>query len=180
MNSLVQLTIDAHGGFERWRRFEHRVSTPSDRGHPLGPEAPARRSRRCQCARRSKQRVDVALAVPETQPADIVRTSPCGHRNDGRTRRRRAPPTSRLVRGSSSRYTVGSVAARVLRRLRNVDLPDDTVPLCGGWRHDGRTRTVPENGEVWRRLKVTFPHNIATHSTVQIVLCRLGRSTPAP
>ncbi len=23
MNSLVQLTIDAHGGFERWRRFEH-------------------------------------------------------------------------------------------------------------------------------------------------------------
>ena len=26
MNSLVQRTIDAHGGFERWRRFEH-VST---------------------------------------------------------------------------------------------------------------------------------------------------------
>lgn len=23
MNSLVQLTIDAHGGFERWRRFGH-------------------------------------------------------------------------------------------------------------------------------------------------------------
>ena len=23
MNSLVQLTIDAHGGFERWRRFEY-------------------------------------------------------------------------------------------------------------------------------------------------------------
>jgi hypothetical protein len=23
MNSLVRLTIDAHGGFERWRRFEH-------------------------------------------------------------------------------------------------------------------------------------------------------------
>jgi hypothetical protein len=23
MNSLVQLTIDAHGGFECWRRFEH-------------------------------------------------------------------------------------------------------------------------------------------------------------
>jgi hypothetical protein len=23
MNSLVQLAIDAHGGFERWRRFEH-------------------------------------------------------------------------------------------------------------------------------------------------------------
>ena len=23
MNSLVQQTIDAHGGFQRWRRFEH-------------------------------------------------------------------------------------------------------------------------------------------------------------
>ena len=23
MNSLVELTIDAHGGLERWRRFEH-------------------------------------------------------------------------------------------------------------------------------------------------------------
>ena len=23
MNSLLQLTIDAHGGLERWRRFEH-------------------------------------------------------------------------------------------------------------------------------------------------------------
>lgn len=23
MNSLVQLTIDAHGGVERWQRFEH-------------------------------------------------------------------------------------------------------------------------------------------------------------
>lgn len=26
----------------------------------------------------------------------------------------------------------------------------------------------PENDEMWRRLKVTFPHSIATHSTVQI------------
>ena len=25
-----------------------------------------------------------------------------------------------------------------------------------------------ENGEMWRRLKVTFPHSIATHSTVQM------------
>ena len=37
-----------------------------------------------------------------------------------------------------------------------------------------------ENGETWRRLKVTFPHSIATHSTVQIVLFRLGRPTQAP
>jgi hypothetical protein len=27
--------------------------------------------------------VGIALAIPETQPADIVRTSPRGHRNDG-------------------------------------------------------------------------------------------------
>jgi hypothetical protein len=26
----------------------------------------------------------------------------------------------------------------------------------------------PENGEMWRRLKVTFPQSIATHSTVQM------------
>ena len=81
MNSLVQLTMtptvasNADGGSSMWRR-----------GHPLGPEAPAGRSRRCQGARRSMQRVDVALAVRETQPADIVRTSPCGHRNDRRAR----------------------------------------------------------------------------------------------
>jgi hypothetical protein len=32
-----------------------------------------------------------------------------------------------------------------------------------------------ENGEMWRRLKVTFPHSIATHSTVQTFLHRLGQ-----
>ena len=70
MNSLVQLTIDAHGGFERWRRFGHVSAHLRTGRHPLGPEAPTGRSRRCQCARRSTQRVD-ALAVPETQPSDI-------------------------------------------------------------------------------------------------------------
>jgi hypothetical protein len=31
-----------------------------------------------------------------------------------------------------------------------------------------------ENGEIWRRLKVTFPQSIATHTAVQIFAAASG------
>jgi len=133
MNSLLQLTIDAHGGLERWRRFEY-VTAHLRSGGIL---------RRLKHQQGVLDDVNVRVALRrewtshspflKSQPADIVRTSPCGHRNYGRTRRRRALPTSRLVRGHRVDTPWGSVATRVLRRLRDVDLPDDAVPLCGGW-----------------------------------------------
>ena len=93
---------------------------------------------------------------------------PGGARNDGRTGRRRALHPSRLLRGSWTRDTVGSAATRVLRRVRDVDLLDDAVPFRNGCHCDEELPPWHEEGEIWRRLKVTFPDDIATHSTIQI------------
>lgn len=168
MNSLVQLTIDAHGGFERWRRFEH-VSAHLRTGGILW-------TLKHQQGVLDDVNVRVALRREWTSHSPFLkpnlRTSFEPHRvaietTDGHVVEERLQP----------RDSFGG---------HRVDTPWDPLQLAyfagyAMWTYlttpflfavDGVTTEElepwPENGEVWRRLKVTFPHNIATHSTVQI------------
>ena len=168
MNSLVQLTIDAHGGFERWRRFEN-VSAHLRNGGVLW-------------ALKQQQGVlddvDVRVALhrewashsPFLKPNQ--RTSFEPHRvaietTDGRVVEERLKPRDSFVG-------------------HGLDTPWDRLHLAyfagyAMWTYltmpflfamDGvateELEPWSENGEKWRRLKVTFPHSIATHSTVQM------------
>jgi hypothetical protein len=168
MNSLVQQTIDAHGGFERWRRFEH-VSAHLRNGgvlwalkHQQGVLADVHV--------RVALRREWASHSPFLKPD--LRTSFEPHRvaietTDGRVVEERLQPRDSFVG-------------------HEVDTPWDPLQLAyfagyAMWTYlttpflfavDGVTTEElepwHENGEMWRRLKVTFPHSIATHSTVQM------------
>jgi hypothetical protein len=62
---------------------------------------------------------------------------------------------------------MGSVAPGVLRRVCNVDLLDTSFVLAMDGVATEELEPWQENGDPWRRLKVTFPESIATHNTVQ-------------
>ena len=168
MNSLVQLTIDAHGGFERWRRFEH-VSAHLRTGGILW-------ALKHQQGVLDDVNVRVALRREWASHSPFLkpnlRTSFEPHRvaietTDGHVVEERLQPRDSFVG-------------------HRVDTPWDPLQLAyfagyAMWTYlttpflfamDGVTTEElepwPENGEMWRRLKVTFPHSIATHSTVQI------------
>ena len=167
INSLVQLTIDAHGGFERWRRFEH-VSVHLRNGGVLW-------TLKQQQDFLADVNVRVALRREWTSHSPFLkpdlRTSFEPHRvaietTDGRVVEERHQPRD-------------SFAGHA------VDTPWDRLQLAyftgyAMWTYlttpflfamDGvaaeELEPWPENGELWRRLKVTFPRSIATHSTVQ-------------
>ena len=168
MNSLVQLTIDAHGGFERWRRFEH-VSAHLRNGGVLW-------ALKHQQGVLDEVNVRVALRREWASHSPFLkpnlRTSFEPHRvaietTDGRVVEERLQPRDSFVG-------------------HGVDTPWDRLQLAyfagyAMWTYlttpflfamDGvateELQPWRENGEMWRRLKVTFPQSIATHSTVQM------------
>ena len=166
-NGLVQLTVDAHGGLERWRRFQH-VSAHLQTDGVLW--ALKRQQGVLDDVNvRVELRREWASHSPFVEPN--WRTSFQPHRvaietTDGRVIDERMTPRE-------------SFAGHVL------DTPWDRLQLAyfagyAMWTYltapflfvmDGvSTEELPawnENGESWRRLKVTFPPGIATHSTVQ-------------
>ena len=167
MNSLVQLTIAAHGGIERWQRFEHLSAHLRNGGvlwalkHQIGilDDVNVRVALRREWASHS----------PFLKPN--LRTSFEPHRvaieaTDGSIVEERLQPRESFVG-------------------HGVDTPWDPLQLAyfagyAMWTYlttpflfamDGvateELQPWRENGETWRRLKVTFPRSIATHSTVQ-------------
>ena len=167
MNSLVQLALDAHGGLERWGRFEHASAHLRNDGvlwalkHQQGVIADVN--------------VRVALRREWASHSPFVepdwRTSFEPHRvaietTDGLVIEERLTPR-------------GSFAGHV------HDTPWDRLHLAyfagyAMWTYlntpfvlatDGvateELEPWQESGERWRRLKVTFPETIATHNTVQ-------------
>lgn len=167
MNSLVQLTIDVHGGLERWRRFQH-VSAHLRTGgilwalkHQAGV----------------LEDVDVRVALAR----EWASHSPFG----GPNLRTSFEPQRVAIETTDGLLLEERLRPRESFAGHGLDAPWDRLQLAyfagyAMWTY----LTTPflftmagvateelepwqENGETWRRLAVTFPHEIATHSTVQ-------------
>jgi hypothetical protein len=167
MNSLAQLTIDAHGGSERWRRFEH-VSAQLRTDGVLW-------TLKHQQGVLNDVNVRVALHREWASHAPFgepnVRTSFEPHRvaietTDGRViEERLRPRDSFAAHGIDTpwdrlqlAYFAGYAMWTYLTTPFLVAMDGVSSEELSPWH---------EHGETWRRLRVTFPPGIATHSTVQ-------------
>jgi hypothetical protein len=63
---------------------------------------------------------------------------------------------------------VGSISCRVFQRLCALDLPDPALPLHLSCFAVEEIEPWDEDGELWRRLKVIFPDNSASHTRTQV------------
>ena len=167
MNSLVQFSIDAHGGFERWRRFEH-VSAHLRNGGVLWTLKHQQGVLDDVYVRVALHR-EWASHSPFLKPN--LRTSFEPHRvaietTDGRVVEERLQPRDSFVGHevdtpwdpSQLAYFAGYAMWTYLTTPFLFAMDGVATEELEPWR---------ENGETWRRLKVTFPPSIATHSTVQ-------------
>ena len=167
MNSLIQLALNAHGGLERWRRFEH-VSAHLRNGGVLW-------------ALKNQQgviddvNVRVALRREWASHSPFVepnwQTSFEPHRvaietTDGRVIEERLTPRGSFVDHAHDtpwdRLHLAYFAGYAMWTYLNTPfvLATDGVAT-------EELEPWQESGELWRRLKVTFPETIATHNTVQ-------------
>ena len=167
MRSLLQLTLDAHGGLERWRRFEQ-VSARLQNGGVLW-------TLKRQQGVLDDVNVRVALRREWASPSPFVAS-------DWRTS---FEPHRVAIETMDGRVVEERLSPRDSFAGHGLDTPWDRLQLAyfagyAMWTYltapfvfatDGvSTEELPawdENGESWRRLKVTFPPGIATHSTVQ-------------
>jgi hypothetical protein len=168
MNSLVQRTIDAHGGFEGWRRFKH-VSAHLRTGGVLWAV-------KHQQGVLDDVNVQVALHREWASHAPFLepnlRTSFEPHRvaietTDGTVIEERLRPRDSFAgHGLDTpwdRLQLAYFAGYAMWTYL-------TTPLLFAMAGVSTEELSPwhESGETWRRLKVTFPPGIATHSTVQM------------
>jgi hypothetical protein len=167
LGSLAQLAIDAAGGLDRWRRFGN-VSARQISGGVLW-------SLKHQQGVIDDTRVGVDLRKERAshQPfgARNLRTSFQPHRvaieiTEGRTVEELARPRDSF-KGHSletpwSRLQLAYFVGYAMWTYLNT-------PFLFAWEGVETEELGPwqENGETWRRLKVTFPPDIASHSTVQ-------------
>ena len=166
MNELAELTIKTHGGLKSWGQFES-VSAHLDQGGALWA---------------LKGQAGL-LITPTSRPVSEA----SGHHTRPSAHQGQHPylnPTG----------TRGSPAGEVLEELREprasfaghtLETPWSTLQLayfvgCAIWTylntpfllaHPGvaseELSPWEENGETWRRLRVSYPDDIATHSSVQ-------------
>jgi hypothetical protein len=167
LSSLAQLAIDAAGGLDRWRQFET-ISARLAVGGVLWPlkhqqgvldDVRVRVDQRKEWAshrpfgapdlRTSFQPHRVAIETTEGKTVEELlqpRDSFKGHSVD--------TPWSRLQLAYFAGYAMWTYLNTPFLLASDGVETEEVEP----WR---------ENGETWRRLKVTFPPNIASHSAVQ-------------
>lgn len=167
MNRLVQQTLDAYGGFDRWRRFEH-VSAHLRNGGVLWTP---------------KQQqgvlddVNVRVALRRAWASHSPFVTP--------TLRTSVEPHRVAIETTEGHVVEERLAPRDSFAGHGLDTPWDRLQLAyfagyAMWTYlttpflftmDGvETEELDpwhENGESWRRLKVTFPSHVATHSSLQ-------------
>ena len=168
MDSLVQLTIDAHGGLERWRRFE-RVSARLQAGGVLW-------------TLKHQQGVLDDVNVSVALQRQWASHAPFGS-SDLRTS---FEPSRVAIETTDGRVVEERINPRCSFEGHGLDTPWDRLQLAyfagyAMWTYlttpflfamDGfATEDLPpwqEDGETWRRLKVTFPDAVASHGAVQV------------
>jgi hypothetical protein len=167
MNSLAKITIEAHGGLDRWKQFE-KVSADLVQGGVLW------------------QVKGKAGVLDKTNVTVGLRTEWASHSPFGaNTRRSRFGP---------DRVAIEAADGTVLEELKNprqsfaghtLQTPWNDLQLayfagCAMWTYLNIPFVLArpgvvceelspwnENGESWRRLEVNFPKDIATHSSRQ-------------
>ena len=167
MNALAQQTIDAHGGMERWRRFAYVSSRVRTGGvlwtlkHQQGVlgDVTVRVALHKEWASHApfvepslRTSVEPQRVATETNERRVVeerfnpRESFAGHGMD--------TPWDRLHLAYFAGYAMWTYLTSPFLLMMDGVSSDELSP----WQEDGET---------WRRLKVTFPPDIATHSAVQ-------------
>uniref|UniRef100_UPI000D390B9C hypothetical protein n=1 Tax=unclassified Variovorax TaxID=663243 RepID=UPI000D390B9C len=165
--SLLQETLDAHGGWARWKKFE-KVSARLDQGGALWAlkgqagvldrtgvtvDLRAQWASHAPFGQEGRHSLFAPRLVTLASPAGIVedrleepRESFAGHRLE--------TPWSQ----TQLAYFAGCAMWTYLN-----------MPFLLAWEGVQSQELAPweEQGQVWRRLRATFPGSIATHSTVQ-------------
>jgi hypothetical protein len=167
MNDLASLAIDGHGGLERWRQLKS-VSARLRQGGVLW-----------QLKGQSGVLDDVHLTVD-------LRKELASHRPFGEPDRHSSFQPDRVaIETSEGRVVQERANPRESFKGHAFDTSWDTLHLAyfagyAMWTYMNtpflfalpgvateELESWQENGEIWRRLKVTFPERIATHSAVQ-------------
>jgi hypothetical protein len=166
-NSLLRRALDAHGGLDRWRRFEHVSARLRNDGVLWALKG--------QQGVLDDVRVRVALRREWASHSPFVESN----------WRTSFEPQRVAIETTDGRVVEERLRPRDSFAGHGLDTPWDRLQLAyfagyAMWTYltvpfvfatDGvATEELPpwsENGESWRRLKVTFPSGIATHSTVQ-------------
>jgi hypothetical protein len=167
MNSLLRLTLDAHGGLERWQRFGH-VSAHLRTDGVLW-------MLKGQPGVLDDINVRVALRREWASHSPFVepnwRTSFEPHRvaietTDGRVVEERRTPRDSFAGHALETPWDRLQLAYFAGYAMWTYLTAPFLFVAGGVSTE-ELPTWHEKGESWRRLKITFPPGIATHSTVQ-------------
>jgi hypothetical protein len=167
MNSLAKLAIDAHGGLGRWEQFQT-VSADLVQGGALW------------------QLKGQAGTLDKTNVTVGLRSEWAAHSPFGKARRR-----SKFEPGRVALEAADGTVLEELREPRKsfaghtLETPWSELQLayfagCAMWTYLNTPFLLAlpgvvseefspwkENGEIWRRLVVQFPNNIATHSSRQ-------------
>ena len=167
LNGLLQLTIDAHGGFDRWRRLDG-VSAHLRSGGVLW-------------SLKHQQGIFDDVYVRAALHSEWASHFPFG----GPDLRSSFEPGRVAIETTEGRVVEERFQPRDSFKGHGLDTPWDRLQLAyfagyAMWTYlttpfllalEGvETEEIQpwqEQGETWRRLKVTFPRSIATHSTVQ-------------
>jgi hypothetical protein len=167
VNSLAQLTIDAHGGLKRWRRFEW-VSAHLRTGGVLWTQ-------KHQQGVLDDVNVRVGLHTEWASHAPFiesnVRTSFEPHRvaierADGQVIEERLHPRDSFAgHGMDTPWDRLQLAYFAGYAMWTYLTTPFLLAMDGVASEELSPRY--EEGKTWRRLRITFPREIATHSTVQ-------------
>jgi hypothetical protein len=167
VNSLAQLTIDAHGGLERWRQFE-RVSAHLRTGGVLW-------THKHQQGVLDDVNVRVGLHTEWASHSPFVesnvRTSFEPHRvaierADGQVIEERLHPRDSFAgHGMDTPWDRLQLAYFAGYAMWTYLTTPFLLAMDGVASEELSPRY--EEGKTWRRLRITFPPEIATHSTVQ-------------
>jgi hypothetical protein len=151
MNELARLAINAHGGLDRWKRFTT-VSVHGINGGVLW-------------GAKGKAGVldDVTIAVD-------LRSEKVSHWPFGSAdRRSRFEPQRVALENASGKVVEELRQPRSSFQGHTLETPWSDLQLAYfvGCAESEELEPWQEAGETWRRLKVRFPPDIATHSTEQ-------------
>ena len=168
MNSLVKFVIGAHGGLERWQQFKTVSACLRNGGvlWPLKHQQGVLDNVRVRVALRRQWASHWPFGAPDLQTA--------------------FEPQRVGIETSDGRIVHERFSPRASFAGHGLETPWDALDLayfagCAMWTYltvpflfagdevaSEEIEPWPEKSEVWRRLKVTFPPEIATHSKVQI------------